>query len=122
MATRCVLVEGDSACEGYATAQTNWYTGLDDQRTCGQCFCEAVGGDCDGTRVQIGSDYSCVDSGNDLASGEKKCFYPPDMRAPYSPSATIIGTPAAPVGCTSDATPAGTATPTGLTTLCCDPL
>ncbi len=120
-ASQCTVVTGESACEGYATAEVDWYTGVDDARACGQCFCQAVGGGCEDTAVQIGSDYTCTDSGNDLRNLDRKC-YTIGARAPYSPPAMIIGAPTAPVGCTAAATPSGLATPTGQTTLCCGPL
>jgi hypothetical protein len=43
---QCALVDGPDACAGFGMTDTEWYTGVDDQRTCGACFCNAVGGDC----------------------------------------------------------------------------
>jgi hypothetical protein len=116
-AAQCVLATEGATCSSFATAE-EWYTGADDQRTCGACFCSGVGGDCSGMVVEIGSDYSCGAFGNNLADNTTLCF---NNNAPYSPSVRLIGTSTPPVGCTSDATPSGMIVPTGETTLCCGP-
>lgn len=115
-AEQCVLASDGAACGGFASTE-QWFTGADDQRTCGVCFCSGVGGDCNGMVVEIGSDYTCGAFGNNLADNTTICF----NQAPYSPKAQLIGTSTPPIGCTSDASPSGTITPTGGSTLCCGP-
>lgn len=117
-ARQCALQTGATACEGFTTTEDDWYTGVSDERTCGACFCTAVGGDCNGTRVEIGSDYTCDDFGNFVADNTKLCF---SGNSPYSAPARITGTPTPAVGCTSAATPTGAITPTRQSTLCCAP-
>jgi len=115
-ADQCVLASDAGACDGFASTE-EWFTGADDQRTCGQCFCSGVGGDCNGMVVEIGSDYTCGPFDNNLADNTRICW----NQAPYSPNARLIGTATPPIGCTSDASPSGTITPTGGSTLCCGP-
>lgn len=117
----CAKATTAGACTGWETA-SDWYTDIDDQRTCGSCFCQAVGGDCSGTSVEIGSDYLCGDFGDNIASGTKRCYTNgAGDSPPYSPPARIVGAPTPPVGCTADATGSGAATPTGEVSLCCGP-
>lgn len=121
-ASQCALVEGAGACDGYGMTEADWYTGVDDQRTCGACFCSAVGGDCANVRVEVGSDYTCGDHGLNLADNEKKCFSAYPDNAPYSPDVRLVGAPTPASGCTATSTPSGTITPMGQQTLCCAPM
>jgi hypothetical protein len=118
---QCVLVEGAAACDGFASAESDWYTGVEDLRSCGACFCTAVGGDCSQVQVEIGSDYSCdeggVGFGQLVSDNDTLCW----QQAPYSPKARLVGAPTPAAGCTAAATPVGTLTPTGQQTLCCAP-
>jgi hypothetical protein len=117
---QCALVEGAASCEGFANTEDDWYTGVDDQRTCGACFCTAVGGDCNNVTVRVGTDYGCSDSGNDLSDNEKICWF--GSTEPYSPSVQLLGTATPAAGCMASSTPSGAITPTGQQTLCCAPM
>lgn len=120
---QCALVEGGGdACAGFGMMETDWYTGVDDQRTCGACFCSPVGGDCANVHVEVGSDYSCGDHGVNLGDNAKKCFGAFPDNAPYSPDVRLVGTPTPAAGCTATSTPSGTISPTGQQTLCCAPM
>jgi hypothetical protein len=120
---QCALVDGlgADACTGFGMTETDWYTGVDDQRTCGACFCSPVGGDCNDVQVQVGIDYSCGVVGALIGDGAKKCFGAFPDNAPYSPPVELVGTPTPATGCTATSTPSGTITPTGAQTLCCAP-
>lgn len=120
-AAQCALVDGADACAGFGMTETDWYTGVDDQRTCGACLCSATGGNCDSVRVHLGNDYSCQPTGVTLTNNERRCFGAFPNNAPYSPPVELVGTPTAPAGCTATSTPSGTITPTGPQTLCCAP-
>ncbi len=117
-ADQCVLVDGASTCDGFAQSST-WYTSFDDQRTCGACLCEGVGGDCANVELGLGPDYSCPQAGGtyNFNDNEKQCW----ANEPYSPCAGLLGTPTPPSGCTSTASPSGSIQPTGESTLCCAP-
>lgn len=115
---QCALADTTGTCAaGYTATQSDWYTDYDDQRSCGACFCEAVGGDCTNVLVQVGSDYSCINAWQ-VADDTKQCFPP---NGDYSPPALLVGTPTPATGCTADAPTSGEITPTGQTTLCCAP-
>jgi hypothetical protein len=119
-AEQCAIADS-SACEGdFADSQT-WYTDYDDQRSCGACICNAVGGGCDDVVVHIGDDYTCNPSGDldvyEVADGEKHC----DSQGNYAPPARLMGTPTAPTSCEASAPISGTIMPSGETTLCCAP-
>ena len=117
----CTQATTPGACPGWETA-SDWYTAIDDKRTCGSCFCQAVGGDCANALVEIGSDYLCTDSDNNLGTGTKRCYTNQGGDIPpYSPPARIVGEPTPSVGCTADATSSGAATPAGEVPLCCGP-
>ncbi len=85
---QCSLAAGEVACEGYASAEVDWYTGFDDGRTCGACTgCAASGGSCDGVGVLVGSDYKCgVGPPDPIADETRSCF-----GQVYSPPAQLIG-------------------------------
>ena len=118
-ADQCILATGATTCDGFADHST-WYEGFDDQRTCGACLCEGVGGDCSNVQLGLGPDYSCPTTGGtyNFSDNEKQCW----TNEPYSPCAGLLGTPSPPTGCTSSASPAGAITPTGESTLCCRPI
>jgi hypothetical protein len=112
---QCALADGVATCDGFTTTDSDWYTDYDDRRTCGACFCNAVGGNCDNMVVQVGSDYSCINHAQ-VGDNEKNCF-----GQDYSPPASLVGTSTPPTGCTSDSPISGEITPTGAKTLCCAP-
>jgi hypothetical protein len=114
---QCALADGASTCAGYQQADTAWYDDYDDQRSCGACFCTAVGGDCANMIVQIGSDYSCINAAQ-VGDHMQNCIGGFGI---YSPPAQLVGTPTPPTGCDARAPISGEITPTGQQTLCCAP-
>jgi hypothetical protein len=116
--SQCAIADGAATCDsGYATTEADWYTDFEDERTCGACFCTPVGGDCANVLVEVGSDYTC---GNHHTVGDDTKLCLPGI-GEYSPPARLIGAPTAPTGCTADAPFSGDISPTGQTTLCCQP-
>jgi hypothetical protein len=113
-ALQCAVASGTFDCAGYATAESDWYTGPTDASACEACGCTAEGGSCDAYEIEIGSDYTCVDTPPAiLGDGEKSCTYS------YSPPAKTGGAPTAPTSCTAEAVVAAGVSPTGPTTVCC---
>lgn len=114
---QCALARGEVGCAGFATSETDWYTGVDadsDSRACGDCSCLAAGGDCAGVSVQSGADYVCGDRPQEIGGGEKLCF------EIYSPPVQLVGTSTA-ADCSAEATLSGEIAPSGQQTLCCSP-
>jgi hypothetical protein len=113
--TQCALADAAGTCGDYASVETDWFTGVDDQRTCGACFCTATGGGCTGVVVEVGSDYGCLPFAT-VADDTRECF-----GQDYSPPARLVGASQPPTGCTADAPAAGMIAPSGQSTLCCAP-
>ena len=114
---QCALARGEVGCTGFATVESDWYTGVDgdsDSRACGDCSCLASGGDCEGVAVQPGSDYLCGDGDQEIGSGEKACF------EVYAPPVRLVGA-STPADCTAEAPLSGEIAPSGRQTLCCAP-
>jgi hypothetical protein len=115
-APHCALATGTSTCNGFGTAESDWYTGFSDTRACGACECQASGGSCDDLLLAVGSDYSCSATHN-LKQGTKECFSGTGV---YSPPVQLAGKAA--VGkCDTSAKVTGNLAPTGQLTLCCQP-
>jgi hypothetical protein len=109
---QCALAEGAQTCTAYQSVESDWYTGADDQRTCGPCTCTGEGGSCDGLSIAIGTDYSCNTIRGMVTDGTRDCT------GIYSPPALTMGAPTPPSTC-STASVATSATPPGQNTLCC---
>jgi hypothetical protein len=91
--------------------QQTWYESYQDTRTCSQCTCTSSGGDCSKVKVQVGSDWSCLDNIL-LGAGEKKCA------SVYSPPLALKGTPTNPT-CTPKSNLSGTLNGAGSHAFCC---
>lgn len=117
-AQHCALAAGSSSCTGFATTQSDWYTGFTDSRTCGACDCKASGGSCAPVQLAVGSDYACYPTPV-VNQSSKQCFTD-KPNGIYSPPVQLvnkgkIGT------CTTSAPVVGSLDPTGQSTLCCQP-
>lgn len=115
-APHCALAAGSSACGGFATSQSDWYTGVTDTRACGACGCSASGGSCGPVVLNVGSDYTC---GANAVVGEsaKQCFSGSGI---YAPPVQLAGKPKLGT-CTPDAAVTGSLDGIGQSTLCCQP-
>ena len=116
-AAQCALADGEVDCAGYASGETDWYTGVgDDTRSCGACSCTATGGGCDGVAVLVGTDYTCDSGPGNVADESQSCF-----GQTYSPPVELVGDVAQPTDCVAEAPTSGEAAPSGQQTLCCGP-
>jgi len=114
-APHCALAAGSAQCDGFATTQTDWYTGLTDTRVCGACACTVNNATCKGVQLAIGSDYTCTNS-TLVNEASKLCF----ANSVYAPPVHLLGNPKLGT-CAADAKTEGSLTPTGQSTLCCQP-
>ncbi|MFS8064977.1 MAG: hypothetical protein ACMG6S_01270 [Byssovorax sp.] len=117
-APHCALAAGSSSCTGFATAESDWYTGSTDSRTCGACGCKVSGGSCDPVLLAVGSDYACYPTPV-VKQSSKQCFTD-KPNGIYSPPVQLVNK--ATIGtCTTSAPVTGSLDPTGQSTLCCQP-
>jgi hypothetical protein len=110
-AAQCALTSGSAVCEGYGSAQNDWFTGYSDTRSCSSCACVASGGHCNNVNIWLGNDYTCFEDTWVPESG-KWCGQK------YAPPAFLAGTPKDPT-CSVTAKLDGSLDPTGQSTLCC---
>lgn len=90
-----------------------FFEDYEDERTC-TCECEGEG-DCNDVGIRMGSDWSCgIEEHPVTPAGEKDC-----ETTPYSPPASLLGTPKAPA-CTPRGNISGGLTPAKPRTLCCE--
>jgi hypothetical protein len=111
----CVIASGGAPCPvGFTERMDQWFTGASDTRSCGACGCGASGGSCQFAEIELGSDWSCVDSFSVSQSAPQYCS------STYSPPAQVGGFPTDPT-CTPTSQQTGTVEATGQQTLCCLP-
>ncbi len=115
-APHCALAAGSAACGGFASSQSDWYTGLNDTRTCGACGCTVSGADCSPLHLEVGSDYGCSSAAT-VPEKTKKCFTGSGI---YAPPVHLVGAPNEGT-CTPAASVTGSLDGTGQSTLCCQP-
>lgn len=113
-APHCALASGSATCGAFKSAQSDWYTGFTDGRTCGACGCIASGVDCTGVTLEVGSDYSCINAAV-VPEKTKKCFSGSGI---YAPPVHLVGAPNQGT-CEGVAPVTGSLDPTGQATLCC---
>jgi hypothetical protein len=114
-ASRCTMFDSAHPCPVGAVTAT-WYTGANDDRTCGSCTCgAATGASCSGLTLNVGSDYSCSKVTQTVGSGQRRCYTGAGVD---SPGLVFSGAPTA-ATCAGSSTVSGGITPTGMKTVCC---
>jgi hypothetical protein len=108
---QCALTSGSAVCDGYGSAQNDWFTGYSDSRSCASCGCTASGGHCDFMTMWLGNDYTCSED-NAVPESGKWCGQK------YAPPAYLGGDPKDPT-CSVTTKLNGSLDPTGQSTLCC---
>jgi hypothetical protein len=115
----CLWQSGDIPCPDASATRKVYLTGATDTRGCSACTCSAPNGvTCASTSVTTFSDAACTDTLSPVI-GDGSCVSAPG--GAHAIEATT-STTAAQGSCTpSVATPLGSFTPTGATTICCSP-
>jgi len=123
---RCVVALGDQACPtGYLAEQNPWYTGYDDNRSCGACGCGTqTPGDCTQTAsgnqiyaqlYYLTSQTCAAGIHRSAGSNAKECTV---LAGPHNSMAFSSNTPRPP-SCPGVSAVSGAVTPTGRYTVCC---
>jgi hypothetical protein len=110
-ATACGALGDPAACTG---TMDPWYTGYDDQRTCGACSCgDGTPGSCAGVKVRAGANGKCSSSTFATGAGGYSCDEDMDLAPLF-----LEGTPTDRL-CRPSAATTGELVPTGELGLCC---
>ncbi len=115
----CIWVEGEESCPAEFSERTVYYDEVDDTRSCSACSCGDPTGSCSEPEVRLHPNNSCacVSAGscNVGTTCEQLGFddvNSMDLRVPPELQGQASCEP-------SDVGPAGDATPSGATTVCC---
>ena len=125
---RCVVALGDQTCPtGYLPETNPWYTGFDDQRSCGACTCgPQTPGDCTKTatggdmtvQLYFGTSQTCAAGiHRSVRSNTKDCTVL-NGSGPHNSAGFSSATPQRPT-CPGVSALSGALTPTGRYTMCC---
>ena len=110
-ATACGAVSDAAACTG---TLDSWYTGYQDERTCGACSCgDGTPGSCAGVKVRAGANGTCADSTFATGPGGYSCEDAMDSTPLF-----LEGSPTDRV-CTPSAQASASLIPKGELELCC---
>lgn len=115
-AATCMIASGGRSCpESHPARDAQWYTGLQDDRSCGACECEATGGSCQFAEVIVGNDWLC-----DINDPTRiRIDRPRVCDDHYSPPARVNLQNAQDPTCTVSAAVYGEVVGTGQQTMCC---
>jgi hypothetical protein len=122
VATPCVYQSGDIACPAaYTNDRTVVFSAENDGRTCAGCTCTSsapAGGACTGT-ISIFPGAGCTGNVDVYTLGTRCLAY--NDQAPINPMSVQANYTVTPGTCAvaTQATPTGSVTPTGPTTVCC---
>jgi hypothetical protein len=125
---RCVVALGDQTCPtGYLPEQNPWYTGFDDQRSCGACTCGTrTPGDCTQTatggaisvQLYFGTSETCNAGIHRSAGSNAKNCTVLATSGPHNSMGFNSASPRPPT-CPGVSAVNGAITPTGRYTVCC---
>ncbi len=115
----CTMQSGSQACGGNYSAEEggNWYTGMNDQRSCGSnCICSSpVGGNCGTSFVSLAVSNTNCAIPTDIVNAGDRC----SLDSPLNSGKIVLANTTAASCVDMTAQTVTTAAATGLQTLCC---